>query len=114
MGPDLTSIGKTRSADHLRQSIVDPNADVRQRYWVVSVTDRIGKTSEGFLMNEDTYTVRFIDAAGQLYCTEKAGLKSFKIDRTSKMPAYRGKLSEDEITALVAYLSSLRPAGGPQ
>ena len=114
MGPDLTSIGKTRSADHLRQSILDPNADVRQRYCVVTATDAAGKSMEGFLMNEDTYTVQFIDSAGRLYSLEKAGLKSFKIDRVSKMPPYRGKLSDDGVNALVAYLSSLRPAGGAQ
>ena len=44
MGPDLSAIGKSRSVDHLRQSILDPNADVRQRYWVVTITDAGGKT----------------------------------------------------------------------
>src|SRR5262249_8667338 len=94
---------------HLRQSILDPNADVRQRYWIVRVTDAAGKSLEGFLMNEDTYTIQFIDASGQLYSIDKAGLRSFKIDRTSKMPSFKPKLSADQVDALVAYLSSLRP-----
>ena len=114
MGPDLSSIGKTRSAEYLRQSILDPNADVRQRYCVVTVTDAAGKAVEGFLMNEDTYTIQFIDFAGRLYSLEKAGLKSFKIERVSKMPSYKNKLTDGEVHALVAYLSSLRPAGGVQ
>jgi putative heme-binding domain-containing protein len=114
LGPDLSSIGTTRSADHLRQSVLEPDADVRQRYWVVKVVDGTGKASEGFLMNEDTYTIQFIDASGQLHSMEKASLKSFQIDKVSKMPVYRGKLSGDEVNALVGYLSSLRPAGGPQ
>src|SRR5262249_46898781 len=84
VGPDLSTIGGTRSVEHLRQSILDPNADVRQRYWIVRVTDAAGKSLEGFLMNEDTYTIQFIDASGQLYSIDKAGLRSFKIDRTSK------------------------------
>src|SRR5438105_1392778 len=33
MGPDLSAIGKTRSPEHLRQSLLEPNADVRKRYW---------------------------------------------------------------------------------
>jgi len=114
MGPDLSAIGKSRSVDHLRQSILDPNADVRQRYWVVTITDAGGKTVDGFLMNEDTYTIQFIDAAGRLNSLDKGGLKSFKIDRVSKMPSYKDKLSNDDVNALVAYLSSLRPAGGAQ
>ena len=113
-GPDLSAIGKSRSVDHLRQSILDPNADVRQRYWVVTITDADGKKIDGFLMNEDTYTIQFIDNAGRLYSLEKASLESFKIDRVSKMPSYKDKLSDDELTPLVAYLSSLRPVGGTQ
>ena len=114
MGPDLSSIGKTRSVEHLRQSILEPNADVRQRYYVVSITDASGKTFEGFLMNEDTYTIQFIDFSGRLSSVEKAHLKSLRIDRVSKMPSYQGRLSNDEVDGLVAYLSSLRPAGGAQ
>jgi cytochrome c oxidase cbb3-type subunit 3 len=114
MGPDLSAIGKSRSVAHLRQSILDPNADVRQRYCVVTITDGDGKKIDGFLMNEDTYIIQFIDDAGRLYSLEKAALKSFKIDRVSKMPSYKDKLSDDEVTALVAYLSSLRPVGGAQ
>jgi putative heme-binding domain-containing protein len=114
MGPDLSSIGRSRSIEHLRQSILDPNADVRQRYCVVTVVDAGGKTLDGFLMNEDTYTIQFIDPAGRLYSLEKTGLKSFKIDRTSKMPSYKDRLSDDEVNSLVAYLASLRPAGGAQ
>jgi putative heme-binding domain-containing protein len=113
-GPDLSAIGRTRSAEHLRQSILDPDADVRQRYWVVRVTDDGGKNSEGFLMNEDTYTVQFIDTSGRLHSLQKADLRSFGIDKTSKMPSYRSKLSADQVSQLVAYLSSLRPAGGTQ
>jgi cytochrome c oxidase cbb3-type subunit 3 len=114
MGPDLSSIGMTRSVDHLRQSILDPGADVRQRYCVVNITDGAGKTIDGFLMNEDTYTIQLIDTVGRLYSLEKAGLKSFRIDRISKMPSFKGKLSDVDVNALVAYLSSLRPAGGAQ
>jgi putative heme-binding domain-containing protein len=114
MGPDLSSIGQTRSPEHLRQSILEPNADVRQRYSVVSIIDAAGKQSEGFLMNEDTYTVQFIDAVGRLYSIEKAGVRSLKIERVSKMPSYKGKVSHDELNGLVAYLSSLSTVGGAQ
>jgi len=114
MGPDLSAIGKTRSVEHLRQSILEPDADVGRRFWVVSVTDAAGRTSEGFLMNEDTYTLQFIDMSERLHSIEKADLKSYRIEKISKMPSYKGKLSGDQLNQLVAYLSSLRPAGGAQ
>jgi len=114
IGPDLSAIGKTRSAEHLRQSILDPSADVPRRYWVVSATDAAGKAFEGLLMNEDTYTLQFIDMSGRLHSMEKAGVQSYKIARISKMPSYKGKLDDQQVNQLVAYLSSLRPSGGVQ
>ena len=52
--------------EHLRAALVDPQADVRQRYWVVSFRDTSGKSQEGFLMNEDSYTVQFMDMSERL------------------------------------------------
>ena len=114
LGPDLSTIGKTRSPDHLRRSILEPGAEVQPRYQVVRATDSAGKKYEGFLMNEDTYTIQFIDMSQQLHSLEKSSLRSLQIDKTSKMPSYRGRLSEEQISLLVAYLSSLRPSGGAQ
>ena len=114
LGPDLSEIGRTRSVQHLRAAIVDPQADVRQRYWVVSFKDSSGKSQEGFLMNEDTYTVQFMDMGERLHSVSKAGLKDYKLEKTSKMPSFKESLSSGELDQLVAYLSSLHPKGGAQ
>ena len=112
LGPDLTQIGQSRSQEFLRQSIVDPNADVQPRYWIVHCRDRSDDEYEGFLMNEDTYTVQFIDLQERLHSFPKAELKEYRIEKTSKMPPYKDALSDEQIRDLVAYLSSLRPPGG--
>jgi putative heme-binding domain-containing protein len=113
LGPDLTHAGQTRSPEFLRQSIVDPNADVQPRYWVVRCRDGSGSEYEGFLMNEDTYTVQFIDIQERLHSFPKAELKEYRVEKTSKMPSsYKLTLSDEQIQDLVAYLSSLRAAGG--
>jgi cytochrome c oxidase cbb3-type subunit III len=109
MGPDLSEIGKTRSREHLHQAIVDPNSDVRPRYWVVSLSGADGRKYEGFLMNEDTYTIQFIDMSEQLHSMQKSELTSYRIDKTSRMPSYRAKLSDGQVGQLVDYLSTLRP-----
>jgi putative heme-binding domain-containing protein len=114
LGPDLSEIGRSRSVEHLRAAVVDPSADVRQRYWVVSFRDAAGKSQEGFLMNEDTYTVQFIDLSERLHSVNKSGLKEYKVEKTSKMPSLKDSLSTRELEQLVAYLSSLRPQGGAQ
>ena len=112
MGPDLTNIGKIRSAQHMRQAITDPDADVRQRYWAVNLITDEGKSMSGFLMNEDTWSVQFIDLAGQLQSIPKSGLKDFKVEKTSKMPSFKSRFSVKELDDVVAYLSSLRPGKG--
>jgi cytochrome c oxidase cbb3-type subunit 3 len=114
LGPDLSDIGRTRSVEHLGAAVADPNADVRQRYWVVSFKDASGKSQEGFLMNEDTYTVQFIDMNERLHSLNKSGLKDYKLDKTSRMPSFKDTLSAAELEQLVSYLSSLRPKGGVQ
>lgn len=112
LGPDLSLIGSSRSLPHLRDAIVSPNADVRQRYWVVSATSKQGQNITGFLMNEDTYTLQIIDMKEQMRSLSKADLSQFKIDKSSKMPSFQGKVSDKELEDLVAYLWSLRPTEG--
>jgi putative heme-binding domain-containing protein len=109
LGPDLSQIGTMRSVENLRQSIIDPGADVQPRYWVVSFQDASGKEVQGFLMNEGTYNVQFMDMQEQLHSYEKAALQNYKVEKISKMPSYRDSVTNEQVNDLVQYLSSLRP-----
>jgi len=109
LGPDLTQIGSMRSPAHLRQSILDPDAEVQPRYWVASFRVASGKQIQGYILNEDTYTIQLMDMNEQLRSYERAALKELKIEKTSRMPAYGNLLSTEELNDLVAYLWSLRP-----
>ena len=111
MGPDLGGIGAARSTTHLRQALLEPNADVRQRYWIVGFTRDDGKAIKGFLMNEDTYTVQLIDFEGRLESYSKSSLKNYRVEKTSMMPSYQEKLRNDQVDDVIAYLVSLRPQG---
>jgi putative heme-binding domain-containing protein len=108
LGPDLSEIGISRSVENLRQSIVDPDADVPPRYWTVSFTDASGQAMQGFRLNEDSYTVQMLDMRGQLHSYNKNGLKEFNISKCSTMPSYQNSLAVKQVNDLVAYLSSLR------
>ena len=111
MGPDLGGIGAARSTTHLRQALLEPNADVRQRYWIVEFIRDDGTAIKGFLMNEDTYTVQLIDFEGRLASYSKSSLKNYRVEKTSMMPSYQEKLRNDQVDDVVAYLVSLRPQG---
>ena len=111
-GPDLSVIGSQRSAAYLRESILDPNSKVSQDFWVAKIINRDGTAHSGFIMNQDTYTVQILDFSLGLQAFPRSEFKDFGIDRSSIMPAYKGKLSEEELNDLVIYLLSLKRQPG--
>ena len=107
LGPDLSSIGSSRSAAHLRDAIVNPNGEILLPYWLVSVKARKGSYS-GFRLSEDTYTIQILDVKEQLRSFSKQSLQELKIERVSLMPSYKTVFNDRELEDLVAFLSSLR------
>lgn len=114
-GPDLSIIGSQRSLEHLRESILEPNAKVPQEYWVAKILAKDGANYSGFLMNQDTYMVQILDFSRGLTSVSRSNFKDFGIDRGSVMPSYKGKLTDAELDDVVAYLASLkRQKGGAE
>ncbi len=111
-GPDLSVIGSQRSAAYLRESILDPNRNVSPDFWVAKILNRDGSAHSGFVMNQDTYAVQILDFSQGLRTFPRSEFKDFGIDRGSIMPAYKGKLREEELDDLVAYLLSLKRQTG--
>jgi putative heme-binding domain-containing protein len=110
-GPDLSSIGESRSAAFLRQSIVNPGAAVPEGYLLVTVVPNSGPRVTGMRVNEDSFSIQLRDAAGRSYSFWKKDLAEIERERgKSPMPSYRGQLADAELTDLVAYLASLKEA----
>lgn len=108
LGPDLTDIGNRRAPRHLRQSIVDPSADIPLDYRPVVVTPRGGPVTSGIHLNEDEYSIHLREPDGNLRSFMKRDVTGISLPRQSLMPAY--PLAAAELENLVAYLASLRPA----
>jgi putative heme-binding domain-containing protein len=110
-GPDLSSIGESRSAAFLRESIVNPGAAVPEGYLLVTVVPNSGPRVTGMRVNEDSFSIQLRDAAGRSYSFWKKDLAEIERERgKSSMPSYRGQLADAELTDLVAYLASLKEA----
>jgi putative heme-binding domain-containing protein len=110
-GPDLSSIGESRSAAFLRESIVNPGAAVPEGYLLVTVAPNSGPRVTGMRVNEDSFSIQLRDAAGRSYSFWKKDLAEIERERgKSPMPSYRGQLADAELTDLVAYLASLKGA----
>ena len=123
MGPDLSTIGVARrgggpggsaegaaggNAKALEQSILDPDAEIAQVNRYVRVVTKDGAAIIGRLLNQDNFTVQFIDAQGKLRGFVKSDLRESALLTKSQMPAYQGKLAAQEVADLVAYLLALK------
>lgn len=108
-GPELTHIGSSRPPSNLRQSILEPNTEIAERWRTAEVVDADGRTRRGFILNEDSYSIRILDEASSLRSFPRSDLRSLTIDaKQSAMPSYRDQLSGGQLEDLVAYLSGLR------
>jgi putative heme-binding domain-containing protein len=111
---DLERIGTRRTLAELRESILDPQADVPSQYWRMTAVTHAGARVTGARLNEDTFTVQMLDDSGRLRSFPKSDLKAIEIDRKSPMPSYRDKLSDGDLRDLLAFLVSTPPKGGSQ
>jgi putative heme-binding domain-containing protein len=113
LGPDLSLIGETRSAQHLRTSVLKPNAQVFTYDRSIRAVTRDGKAITGRRLNEDTYSVQLLDSQERMVSLLKDEISSYEIASESSMPSYEGKLSEKELDDLVTYLASLQRKRNP-
>jgi putative heme-binding domain-containing protein len=108
IGPDLSWIGLLRPAESLRDSLVDPDAEVAAKFLTVVVETRAGQNIEGLAVKEDDRSIQINDRAGEARSFLKSDLKNLRREKRSLMPSYASKFSSEEIDHLVAYLRTLR------
>ena len=118
-GPDLSSVGASRSTDYLVESLRNPSRrlaqgifeamkEFPQEYVSVSVVTADGSKYAGVVLNEDQFTVQMLDLREQLHLFEKNKLRSYEKKRESAMPAYDQKiLSDKDLQDLIAYLQTV-------
>jgi putative heme-binding domain-containing protein len=109
VGPELSDVGARRSATYLRTALVDPGANVPDRFVQLRITTKDGRRITGVRIAEDTFTIQLVDLNGRTYSFFKEELNDIKKDfDKSPMPSYRDVLAASELDDLVAYLVSLR------
>jgi cytochrome c oxidase cbb3-type subunit 3 len=106
-GPNLTRIGGARSAEYIRQSVIEPSADIPSEFEGVTVETADGQKLTGVRVNEDTFSIQLRLQTGQFGLFKKSDLKSVTYEKKSLMPAY-DKLPANDLQDLLAYLDTLR------
>lgn len=108
-GPDLTGIGASRSAQHLRASLLEPNADFPRDFAFIQAVTRAGKRLSGVRVNEDAFSIQLRDSSERVHSFFKADLTELHKDwGKSLMPSYRTTFTKEELDDVVAFLISLR------
>jgi putative heme-binding domain-containing protein len=109
LGPELTDIGLRRGANHLKTSLLDPEAHLPEDFLSVRLVTRDGRKITGVRLNESTFTIQVRDMRSDLHSFFKTELAELHYDKgKSPMPSYRALLTPDEIEHAVAYLAGLR------
>jgi putative heme-binding domain-containing protein len=106
--PDLSTVGTLRSAELIRNALVDPKAGLIPINRPVRAVTKDGKVINGRRLNEDTFTVQLADESGRLISLIKSDLREFTILTVPRMPSYQGKLTPEELADLLSYLLSLK------
>jgi len=101
-------VGSLRTAQTIERAVVAPSSALNFENRSVRAVTRDGKTIAGRRLNEDTYTVQLIDEQEHLVSLTKADLREYAVVEKPSMPAYKGTLSSQDISDVVAYLLTLR------
>jgi cytochrome c1 len=111
-------VGWKRSASFLKESILEPTAEIgnssetfvdgTRRYWPVTLTLADGTSVQGVVLNEDSYSIQVIDEEERLLSYTKKLLKEVRRGQVSSMPTFQDDLTDAEVDDLVAYLASLK------
>jgi hypothetical protein len=71
----------------------------------VNLVTSDGMKYQGTLLNEDSFTIQFIDTREEVHSLDKSAVKSLQKSRDSLMPAYDEKiLPEKDLQDLLAFL----------
>jgi quinoprotein glucose dehydrogenase len=113
MGPNLSDVGDRRTPERLQRSIVAPDEEVLPENRFVSVVLKDGTTVRGRILNHDALSVQLIDSKEQLRSFQTSAMRGYTILDKGLMPSFADKLSAQQVSDIVAYLSSLKGTDQP-
>ena len=112
VGPDMISLGASSPVDYIIESLIDPNAKIKEGYHTTTVVTDDGRQISGKLMSEGDGKVVLRDADNLEVVLNEEEIEAQKVSTTSLMPADSvAKLSQSDFDDLVAFLSALGKSG---
>ncbi len=107
VGPDMVSLGASAQPDYLLDSLLDPNAKVKENYNTSVVVKTDGKVVSGIRIQESETAVTLRTAENTIVTIPKTEIEE-TVAGVSLMPeGLIDTLTEDELSSLVKFLSEL-------
>jgi cytochrome c oxidase cbb3-type subunit 3 len=108
IGPDLSSYGRRRSPEEIRDAITTPSKMPGIGRSVVTVTTRRGQSIKGVVRNEDNFSIQLQSLDGVFHLVSKSDIENLSWDENSLMPAdYGSTLNSAQLNDLVSFLMSI-------
>jgi putative heme-binding domain-containing protein len=111
LGPDLTSIGATRSRAALTAALREPSASVALGFRAVDLVTSAGERVRGVVKSEDAFSLQILTQSAELRSFAKRDLRTMERDESSPMPTFDAeRLPDAALEDLLAHLGTLRGA----
>jgi putative heme-binding domain-containing protein len=108
-GPDLTSIGATRSRAALTTALREPSATIALGFRAVILRTRGGGRMTGVVKSEDAFSLQLVTEDGALRGFNKRDLTELTRQTESAMPVFGpDRVSDAALEDLLSYLGTLR------
>jgi PQQ-dependent dehydrogenase (methanol/ethanol family) len=105
IGPDLSEVARATTVDQLRESLVNPSAQIASGYGAATLALRDGRTVRGFVRNRSSFDIAVQDLNGRLHPLSLDEVSRITEEKASLMPPV--KASPGELQNLISYLSGM-------
>ena len=106
-GPDLTTIGKSRSRPELLESMLEPSRRIEPKFAAYIIRTQDGRSITGIVTRRDEKTITLRDGEGKEMILAGNEVEEMKPSRISLMPAGQlASLTAQEAADLLEYLAN--------
>jgi putative heme-binding domain-containing protein len=108
VGPELTSVGGTRTPQYIIESVMDPSAVIVSGFEGATVETKDGDYITGMKKAEDPTSVDMMIDTGEILKIQKSNIETITPEKISTMPGnFRELLTMEQFHDLFAYLMTL-------
>ena len=111
VGPDLISIGASAPTDYLIESLLVPNAKVKENFHAVQILDVDGRITSGIIIQSDDTKLNLRTAKDEIVSVQKADIELQKESRSLMPDGTVDELTRKELVHLITFLSHLGKIG---